>query len=271
MPIHVFSNWPNSGFPNPRVWPGTQDPSPNAQNGGTATHLSPFWIFGLFSTQVNVLLCKTETISVLPRDNCCVAQREKGGRPAGGGRAGGRANSDPTGVHPPTQDCYPPAGGDEVTETNATCVKCLYCMQLDDIIKQLTVRPHQERRHTFSRVPLRLSWMGPLGPHHPCVSLGCLYWAWNSQKSDFWGGFPRRERRMTRNRAWKSQKSDFWGGFPRRERRMTSNRAWKSQKSDFWGGFPRRERRMTSNRAWKTTPTPLDAKKVHPATFPGLA
>ena len=35
--------------------------------------------------------------------------------PAGGGcrRAGGRANSDPTGVHPPTQDCYPPAGGEE--------------------------------------------------------------------------------------------------------------------------------------------------------------
>ena len=34
---------------------------------------------------------------------------------AGGGRraAGGRANSDPTGVHPPTQNCYPPAGGDE--------------------------------------------------------------------------------------------------------------------------------------------------------------
>ena len=33
---------------------------------------------------------------------------------------------------------------------------------------------------------------------------------------------------MTRNRAWKSQKSDFWGGFPRRERRMTSHRAWKT-------------------------------------------
>ena len=33
---------------------------------------------------------------------------------------------------------------------------------------------------------------------------------------------------MTRNRAWKSQKSDFWRGFPRRERRMTSNRAWKT-------------------------------------------
>ena len=29
-----------------------------------------------------------------------------------GGRAGGRANSDPTGVHPPTQDRYPPAVGD---------------------------------------------------------------------------------------------------------------------------------------------------------------
>ena len=29
-----------------------------------------------------------------------------------GGAAGGRANSDPTGVHPPTQDCYPPAGRD---------------------------------------------------------------------------------------------------------------------------------------------------------------
>ena len=27
---------------------------------------------------------------------------------------------------------------------------------------------------------------------------------------------------------WKSQKSDFWGGFPRRERRMTSHRAWKT-------------------------------------------
>ena len=34
--------------------------------------------------------------------------------PAGGGRAaGGHANSDPTGVYPPTQDCYPPAGGDD--------------------------------------------------------------------------------------------------------------------------------------------------------------
>ena len=37
-----------------------------------------------------------------------------------------------------------------------------------------TVQPQQERRHTFSRVPSRLSWMAPLGPHHPCVSLGCL-------------------------------------------------------------------------------------------------
>ena len=32
--------------------------------------------------------------------------------PCGWRAAGGRANSDPTGVHPPTQDCYPPAGGD---------------------------------------------------------------------------------------------------------------------------------------------------------------
>merc|ERR1712162_20524 len=30
----------------------------------------------------------------------------------GGRGAGGHANSDPTGVYPPTQDCYPPAGGD---------------------------------------------------------------------------------------------------------------------------------------------------------------
>ena len=34
------------------------------------------------------------------------------GRAGGGRAAGGHANSDPTGVHPPTQDCYPPAGGD---------------------------------------------------------------------------------------------------------------------------------------------------------------
>ena len=27
MPIHVFSKWPNSGFPSFRVWPGTQDPT----------------------------------------------------------------------------------------------------------------------------------------------------------------------------------------------------------------------------------------------------
>ena len=31
MPIHVFSKWPNSGFPSFRVWPGTQDPTPWAQ------------------------------------------------------------------------------------------------------------------------------------------------------------------------------------------------------------------------------------------------
>ena len=63
-----------------------------------------------------------------------------------------------------------------------------------------------------------------------------------SQKSDFWGGFCRRQRPMIGNRAWKSRKSDFWGGVCRRQRPMTGNRAWKSQKSDFWGGFCRRQR-----------------------------
>ena len=42
-----------------------------------------------------------------------VISHRAGGRRAGGRAAGGRANSDPTGVHPPTQDCYPPAAGDE--------------------------------------------------------------------------------------------------------------------------------------------------------------
>ena len=40
--------------------------------------------------------------------------RTQPAHPAGGRRADGRANSDPTGVHPPTQDCYPPAGGDNI-------------------------------------------------------------------------------------------------------------------------------------------------------------
>ena len=34
-------------------------------------------------------------------------------RAGGGRRAVGHANSDPTGVYPPTQDCYPPAGGEK--------------------------------------------------------------------------------------------------------------------------------------------------------------
>ena len=135
---------------------------------------------------------------------------------------------------------------------------------------------------------------GPRGPKGPlgrpsggfsyCPFVGMSIALCESQKSDFWGGFPRRERRMTRNRAWKSQKSNFWRGFPRRERRMTRNRAWKttptppdaqpyldyayrgpaipgscpmarnrawkSQKSDFCGGVCRRQRPMTRNRAW---------------------
>ena len=47
------------------------------QNGGTATCFGPFLMFGQFLPRNNVLLCKTETISVLHRDNCCVAQRQQ--------------------------------------------------------------------------------------------------------------------------------------------------------------------------------------------------
>ena len=45
---------------------------------------------------------------------------------------------------------------------------------------------------------------------------------------------------MTSNRAWKSQKLDFWGGFPRRERRMTSNQTWRPQITPFCHQMGRR-------------------------------
>ena len=61
-----------------------------------------------------LIFAQKQCASVLNRNNFCVAQRQKGGRPAGGGRVpGGRANSDPTGVPSPTQDCNPPAGRGE--------------------------------------------------------------------------------------------------------------------------------------------------------------
>merc|ERR1712185_523644 len=51
-----------------------------------------------------------------------VWQPHRAVRAAGGRRAGGRANSDPTGVHPHThthtQNCYPPAGGDKTPRGN---------------------------------------------------------------------------------------------------------------------------------------------------------
>ena len=109
------------------------------QNGGTATNFGQFLIFGQFLPRNNVLsvkqrqfLCCTETIPVLHREKSLCCTETKGGRPAGAGRrraAGGRANSDPTGVHPPTQDCYPPAGGEKPSfKTLATIGLTFLCL-----------------------------------------------------------------------------------------------------------------------------------------------
>ena len=70
-----------------------------------------------------------------------------------GGAAGGRANSDPTGVHPPTQDCYPPAGGDQCNMPSRA--------------------PPSRPRRAIGNSPVnRAPWapwgpMGPLGPLGP--------------------------------------------------------------------------------------------------------
>ena len=71
---------------------------PNVPNGGMATHLVPFLDFWLISAQNRVAVWS-------PHSGCA------GGGAGVSGRAGGRANSNPTGL---TQDCYPALRGTTV-------------------------------------------------------------------------------------------------------------------------------------------------------------
>ena len=66
----------------------------------------------------SVLVWQSHNVLVWQSHSVLVWQSHRGVRAAA---AGGRANSDPTGVHPPTQDCYPPAGGDDGSEVAVKC------------------------------------------------------------------------------------------------------------------------------------------------------
>ena len=99
----------------PRRDPGRNsvpDPGFKVPNGGMATHLV-------------AKRCDLGSLGV-------PGPASTPGRAGGGRAAGGHANSDPTGVHPPTQDCYPPAGGDQKSFQD-----WLSCMQISGMEQQI--------------------------------------------------------------------------------------------------------------------------------------